>query len=286
MQRLITFSPAKVNLFLAVLGKRSDGFHSLFSLVAPVDFGDYLTLMFGGKGDELICSRPEIPTDGNNLILKALKLFREYYACPPVKIVLEKNIPTGAGLGGGSSNGTTFLKALNAFFRFPLSNDTICSLTAQLGSDCTLFCHNEPTFLSGRGEIVAPANIEIQKRLRGQRLLIFKPKFDISTPWAYTTKTKKKAYCSAEVLQNLQKKVFSGEWFYLNSMESVVFGRYPALKALQSKLVKEFNFHAMLSGSGSSFFGFLDKSHQLQEIRACLFDCLGKDIFIVETFIK
>jgi 4-diphosphocytidyl-2-C-methyl-D-erythritol kinase len=153
------FSPAKINLFLAVTGRRADGYHDLVSVVAPLDFGDLLIAETGerkpeaGRQFDLECNDPEVPVDGNNLILKAAKAFVVATGwMEPVAFRLDKRIPVGAGLGGGSSNATATLLALNQLSGANLGRAELAGLAAGIGSDCPLFLEGGPVIMRGRGE--------------------------------------------------------------------------------------------------------------------------------------
>ena len=201
----VVFAPAKINLFLAVTGRRTDGFHDLVSVVAPLAWGDTLWIESGGRraesgeiepnaaaeavtggGITLECDEACVPGDETNLIVKAARLFREATGWrEPVHFRLEKRIPLGAGLGGGSSDGTAALRGLDLLAGHPLAPAALAELAARVGSDCALFLHGAPVVMRGRGERVAALPAAAAARLRGRRVLVFKPDFGIGTPWAY-----------------------------------------------------------------------------------------------------
>ena len=153
------FSPCKVNLMLAILGPRPDGFHELLSLVAPTKFGDILTAetAAGKTCDSLECNMEGVPTDSSNLVIKAAELFRQKTGLKTYfNFRLEKRVPAGAGLGGGSSNGASALLAVNELCGTPLQIKDLESIAAQMGSDCPLFLTQTPVVMRGRGEKVYP----------------------------------------------------------------------------------------------------------------------------------
>ena len=183
------FSPAKLNLFLAVTGRRADGFHDLVSVAAPLDFGDQLEARSRERGAgsqfTLTCDQPEVPVDGGNLVLKAAAAFVAATGWQGgVDFTLTKRIPVGAGLGGGSSNAVAALRALNQLSGGALAGEKLAAVAASLGSDCALFLHNAPVVMRGRGERIEALPASAAARLRGRRVLLFKPSFGISTPWA------------------------------------------------------------------------------------------------------
>src|SRR6187551_2872654 len=186
------FSPAKLNLFLAVTGRRADGFHDLVSLVSQLSFGDELAVAIKGEriGDggrfALECDQPEVPVDGSNLILRAAEAFAVAANWQGgAHFRLTKRIPVGAGLGGGSSNAAAALRALNRLTGGLLDEAQLAVAAATLGSDCVLFLRDAPVVMRGRGERIAALPEPALARLRGRRVLLFKPSFGVSTPWAY-----------------------------------------------------------------------------------------------------
>ena len=277
------FSPAKVNLFLAITGVRPDGFHDLVSLVAPITFGDNLTIEFNKDKDSLTCNNPTIPTDGNNLVLKALKVFRAIHSFDQkIKFTLDKKIPVGAGLGGGSSNGTMALRGLNQLLGTPLSYDQTLKLATQLGSDCPLFLHNEPVIMRGRGEKITTLNQKNKSSLKEVDLLIFKPEFSINTKWAYDALREGQYYTETVVAEDKLKKFIKssaeGEIKGFNSFEAPIYKKYLALPTLVKELQETLSIQTLLSGSGGACVCFLNnnKGNAIKLIK----DCLGDSVFI------
>src|SRR5579883_191754 len=181
---LLKRSPCKVNLLLNILGKRSDGFHELETLMHPVRLFDELTFKTSGGGIELTCSEPGLPVDNQNLVYRAAKAFLETSGLGRgVRIHLEKHIPLAAGLGGGSGNAATTLLALNELFGMPLAGETLFRLACTLGSDVPFFLQGNPALASGRGERIE--SLGPFAALKGAAFLLVHPGFGISTAWAY-----------------------------------------------------------------------------------------------------
>lgn len=185
------FSPAKLNLFLAVTGKAAGGYHELLSLAVPLDFGDWLEVERRGEGageDELSCPDPRVPTDGSNLIRRAATAFRGALResgggqgeVPFFRFALEKRIPPGGGLGGGSGNAVAALRAMNRLEGEPLAAEELARLAAGLGSDCPLFLPGGPVIFRGRGERVE-ARPELGETLRPWRIFLLDPGFAVPT---------------------------------------------------------------------------------------------------------
>ncbi len=264
------FSPAKINLFLAVTGRRDDGYHELVSVVAPLDFGDELRAEEGRQRTEgggqftLECDHLELPVDDSNLILRAARAFSAATGWGQrVAFKLTKRIPLGAGLGGGSSNAVAALRALNQLSGGLLGEARLAEVAAALGSDCALFLQNAPVVMRGRGERIEVLPAAAASRLRGQRVLLFKPSFAISTAWAYGRMAAEgadylpAADAEARLAAWLRDTATAGELLF-NNMEGVAFEKYIALPVLLEKLRREFGVAARMSGSGSACYALLD----------------------------
>ncbi len=289
------FSPAKLNLFLAVTGRRADGFHDLVSLVAPVEFGDTLHgELTAGGGDSLECGDPDVPLDASNLVLKAARAFRaETGWAPAVRFVLEKRIPLGAGLGGGSSNAVAALRVMNALAGEPLPSERLAAIAAQLGSDCPLFLAGAPLVMRGRGERVSPLPGSVARRLTGTRVLIFKPAFGVETAWAYRRMAEQHAergdvYLPGEDAERrLQDWMEAGERsveeLLYNNLERPAFAKHVALPALLSQLRTTHGLQARMTGSGSACFAILPEGVASGPICPLIRAAWGETAFVIET---
>jgi len=238
-------APAKINLSLKVLGKREDGFHEIESLMVPVTLADTLSFNTGGAtGLEFSCSDASLPMDGSNLVVRAANLFLERMDIKTgVKIHLEKKIPHGAGLGGGSSDAATTLIALNTVFKTGLDTDSLSGMAAELGSDIPFFVYRSAAVCRGRGEIVTP--VDFPHRLP---LLLIKPEFGVPTPWAY------KQWRESRELPGINYAAQVFPWGTLvNDLERPVFEKYLFLAVLKRWLLEQPEVAgAMMSGSGST----------------------------------
>lgn len=297
-------SPAKLNLFLAVTGRRTDGFHDLVSVAAPLSFGDELVAEARGRRTEdrdqfgLTCNDPEVPVDGSNLVLKAAAAFvaatgwpvRQAQGGPGgVDFTLTKRIPMGAGLGGGSSNAVAALRALNQLSGGALAEDKLTGIAASLGSDCALFLHQAPVAMRGRGERVEPLPAEAVARIRGRRVLVFKPSFGISTPWAYGRMAAEAPthYRPAAEAETRLAAWLGGaapvEELLANNMEGVAFGKFIALPVLLAQLQREFGVTARMSGSGSACFAVLRDDCATAPLIAAIRAAWGPQCFVQEA---
>jgi 4-diphosphocytidyl-2-C-methyl-D-erythritol kinase len=292
------FSPAKVNLFLAVTGRRADGFHDLVSLVAPLDFGDRLVAEIRGQRTEakgqftLECEHPEVPVDSSNLVLRAAEAFAAATGwVEPVHFRLAKRIPLGAGLGGGSSNAVAALRALNQLAGGLLDASRLGEVAAKLGSDCALFLANAPVVMRGRGDCVEPLLGPAAARLGGRRILLFKPSFGISTPWAYQRMAMRGSdYLAKAEAENRLVGWLGGdataEGLLFNNMEPAAFEKYVALPLLLEKLRGEYGVVARMSGSGSACYALLGDDQVADPLAARIHACWGAGAFVQESRIS
>lgn len=289
MSSLTVFAPAKINLFLAITGRRDDGFHDLVSVAAPLAWGDELSVA-PASDFSLGCADPAVPSDSSNLILKAAEAFRsETGWTGGAKFWLEKRVPLGAGLGGGSSDAAAALKALNELAGGILPPDRLAALAARVGSDCALFLHDGPVVMRGRGEQVTALADGARDRLRGRKLLVFKPAFAISTAWAYArlAAAAPRGYLPpAEADARLvawQNGSASAEDLLYNNLEPVAFTKFPALPVLLARLHRDFGLAPRMSGSGSACFSFLPDDAPVAEVCAAIRQTWGDSAFLVQT---
>lgn len=291
---LSIFSPAKLNLFLAVTGRRPDGFHDLVSLVTTVQFGDTLHVEpTTGVDDVLECADPAVPRDDSNLVLKAARAFRAATGgSHGVRFVLEKRIPMGAGLGGGSSNGVAALQALNELAGRPLGQDQLSGIAAQLGSDCPLFLAGAPLVMRGRGERVELLSPAAAKRLAGTRVLVFKPAFGVETAWAYRRMAEQQARHGNVYIPSPEAERRLAAWIehpdqpveelLFNNLERPAFEKQVALPTLLERLRAE-GLRPRMTGSGSACFAVLPEGVASGRIRELILDAWGETTFVIET---
>jgi 4-diphosphocytidyl-2-C-methyl-D-erythritol kinase len=242
-------APAKVNLALRVLERRPDGFHSIETLMAPLALADGLEVeLKDGEGVDLSCSDPSLPTDGTNLVCKAVEVFARATGKPiGVRIHLEKRIPHGAGLGGGSSDAAAVLKALNILTEAGFGVSELETLAGAIGSDVPFFIRCVPAVCRGRGEVVEPV-----EGIPAAEILLVKPPFPVSTAWAYGAwaASKKPGETFSGILGSIDMT---------NDLEAPVFSKHLQLPVLKHWLGAQPGVAAaMMSGSGSTIFAVLD----------------------------
>ncbi len=284
--------PAKLNLLLAVVGRRPDGFHELVSAVTPVEFGDTLTVE-PADGFSLTCDDPAVPDGETNLVLKAAHAFRSATGWTGgARFTLTKRIPMGAGLGGGSSDAAAALLALNGLAGELLGPAALAQVAAEVGSDCALFLPGGPVVMRGRGERVERLRELAATRLRGRRVLIFKPGFAVATPWAYAqlaARSRGGYRPGAEAEARLSNYLYAvsegapGDEQLFNDLERDVFAKFVALPVLLEQLRKQFGLAPRMSGSGSACFASLPEGAPVAAIMAAVRAAWGGSAFVIET---
>lgn len=241
------FSPAKINLFLRIVSKRSDGYHNLSSVFQTITLGDTL-IIEPSAYDRLTCTDPQLPTDESNLILKATALFRRQTNLKHAfNIHLIKRIPTQAGLGGGSSNAATMLWACNQLAKTNLPLHILKQWGATIGSDVPFFFSEGTAYCTGKGESVQPLSA-----LASRSLWIVKPPEALSTPEVY----RRLGFDSSAQLSTPSdlEAFLSGSLPLFNDLEVPAFDIYPQLKKLKATLIESGFETVLMSGSGSAFF--------------------------------
>ena len=244
-------APAKINLWLKVLGRRRDGFHEIETLIAPISLCDEIKVeqRRGKKAIEFQCDDPSVPTGDANLVVRAAKLFLERTNVNAgISIELKKKIPHGAGLGGGSSDAAFTLLALNTLFDRKLPREALAKMAEALGSDVPFFIFQSAAVCKGRGELVT------RTRLREPlSVLLLKPEFSVPTQWAYSHW--RDSLEIPGVVYIAQK--FAGQTF-ANDLERPVFKKFIFLAQLKMWLLKQSEVGAaLMSGSGSTVFAVL-----------------------------
>lgn len=253
-------SNAKINLFLYVLGKRDDGYHNIYSLFAPIDLSDTITITPCDK-TIIVCNKKYIPVDNKNIILQVDNILRKDYGITTnFHIELIKRIPVGAGLGGGSSNAATYLNLVLQSEGIDLPIKEKEKIMLQVGSDTLFFLYNKPALVAGRGEISSFINISSKCYV-----LIIYPNKHISTKNIYSSKDL--LYSNKENLPFIDKNISYNEIKNImkNDLEVPVFKMYPYIKEVIESINQKGNGVALMSGSGSTVFGLYDDENLLNE---------------------
>ncbi len=252
MQTMQVLAPAKINLSLRILGRRDDGFHEIETLISPISLADKIDIERQSRRIDFSCDDPTVPTGDDNLVVRAAKAFFEKTKISGgVGIKLHKEIPHGAGLGGGSSDAAATLRALNQLFETNLSREELAKLGSTIGSDVAFFLFDSAAICKGRGEIVGP--MKLTKKLS---ILLLKPGFSVSSGWAYSRWQDSKEVPGI----SYQPQNFEGQSL-VNDLERAVFEKFVFLSQLKAWLLKQGEVGAaLMSGSGSTVFAVLRES--------------------------
>ncbi|WP_347282035.1 4-(cytidine 5'-diphospho)-2-C-methyl-D-erythritol kinase [uncultured Alistipes sp.] len=261
---MILRANCKINLGLDVLRRRDDGYHELETVMVPVR----------GLADEVEVTRREASGVGfraeglavdcdpeDNLCIKAFRLMRERYGVDGVEIRLDKRVPFGAGLGGGSSDATAVVLALDELFGLRLPEEERIACAAALGSDTAFFVRNVPQLCTGRGEIMSPVALDLQ----GLWLAIVKPSEGVSTREAYAGVTPRVP--AVPLSERLRRPVSEWQGLVTNDFEPTVFAAHPSVRAAKEELLAAGALYASMSGSGSAVFGLFDDPQKAAALR-------------------
>ena len=263
-------APAKVNLYLRVIGKRRDGYHLIDSLMVPVDLYDEIeiTKPRGVKKSLTVsCDDPRVPEGRKNLAHKAAALLLHHAGVAhPVHVHIRKKIPVGAGLGGGSSDAAATMLGLNRLLGLGVSKKSMLQLALQLGADVPFFVHGRPAIAGGIGE-----RLKLLTSLPKLWIVILYPGFSVSTKWVYQNLKFK----LTKVIENTKLSLNLDDYgelarLLVNDLERVTIRRYPRIAHLKERLLQEGAIGALMSGSGSSVFGIFAAEKQAKKAFRCL----------------
>lgn len=263
---MLYFPNAKINLGLEVLRKREDGFHDLSTSFYAIPWRDVLEIIPSEK-DSFDSSGINIPSDGSpNLCQKAVSLLRRDYDFPPLKMHLHKVIPIGGGLGGGSSDASFTLKAINEQFSLGISEQKLIDYSLELGSDCPFFIKNRAVIAGGRGEVMKEISLDLQ----GYYLLLLNPRIHVSTKDAFSRVVPNSERKSIEEI--LLSDIREWKELLVNDFEESVFSIYPKIQALKELLYSRGAVYAAMSGTGSTVYGIFKEEIEMSEWEGQYFD--------------
>lgn len=254
---MIAFPHGKINLGLHVVAKRPDGYHDIETCFYPIPWTDILEIIPATE-TQLVITGNSIPGRvDDNLCLRAYELLKKDFNLPPVEIHLHKILPAGAGLGGGSSDGSFVLRMLRDIFNLILSSDQLKTYAASLGSDCSFFLDDNPAIGAGRGDKLEL----IELTLTGKWLVIAKPDVHVSTAEAYAGVTPHAPYMPLRHI--LEKPLHQWRQFLKNDFEESIFKKYPAIAKLKNDLYALGATYAGMTGSGAAVYGIFNDQVQL-----------------------
>ena len=263
---MITYPNAKINLGLNIIEKRPDGYHNLETVFYPINLQDALEVTeLEDNKEEYKLKISGVPIEGetdNNLVVKAYRLLKKDYPnMMPINIHMYKHIPTGAGLGGGSSDAAFMIKLLNEKFELKLSIDKMEEYATMLGADCAFFIQNKPVFASGIGNVFEKINLT----LKGYYFVLVKPDIFVSTKDAFANINP--MHPSQSLKDIIRMPVETWRATMKNDFEKSVFQKFPEIAAIKDKLYDMGAIYASMSGSGSSVYGiFRERVEHVDEI--------------------
>jgi 4-diphosphocytidyl-2-C-methyl-D-erythritol kinase len=294
--RISLKAAAKINLYLEITANRPDGYHDLVMILQSIDLCDRVDIRkIDIDAIQVLCNNPEVPCDRTNLAYKAAALLQETFpSVGGMEIAIDKRIPMGAGLAGGSANAAAVLVGIDRLWDLGLTESQLCDFAAQLGSDIPFCVSGGTTLATGRGEILSPL-----PDLTDLVLVICKPRqIAIATAWAYQTFRAQGLLATSQIRdENLSSQIVAaiasggesaptkiGRLLY-NDLERVVLPEYPAIAELKNKLLDQECLGAMMSGSGSTVFAIaadLDRAQQIAE--AIRTDAI--DVWVVKSLTR
>ena len=271
---MVVKAHCKINIGLRVVRRREDGYHELQTIMYPVrELYDVITIEslegsdieFEGRGLVVDC-----PVE-KNLVVRAARLMQQRYSTRGVRITLDKRVPFGAGLGGGSADATAVICAMNEIFELGIDKPTLSSLAAELGSDTPFFVYDTPQYCTGRGEIMEPLEVN----LSGRWLVVAKPDEGVSTAEAYGGV--RPAVPETDLTELVDRPIEEWQASVVNDFEAHILLSHPRIAEIKQSLLDAGALYAAMSGSGSAVFGIFDKCPELN---------LGASTFVHKEFIK
>ncbi len=252
---MLIYPNAKINIGLNIVSKRPDGYHNIESIFYPIGLCDCIEISPSDTCSDYSFSSSGIVVSGDpedNLIIKAYRLLQTEYLLEPIDISLIKQIPFGAGLGGGSSDAAFTLKALNEIFNLKISGKKLENIAAKLGADCPFFIKNKATFAAGTGNEFTAVKLS----LKGYYMVLVKPDIHVSTPEAYAMITPQ--IPEKSLLELIRQPVKTWKDSIKNDFEKPIFERHPEIAEIKQSLYDLGAIYASMSGSGSSVFGLFE----------------------------
>lgn len=252
---MIKFPYAKINIGLHITGKREDGFHDIESIFYPIPLSDVLeALPSEEEGMHLEIRGIPIPSDGGeNLCQKAFRLIKDRYPVPGIKAALLKNIPTGAGLGGGSSDGSAMINMIREMASLKMEQKEMLEVAAELGSDCPFFIESKAAYVSGRGEKLEAINLD----LSGYYMVLVYPNIHVPTGKAYSLVHPRPGRFDLKTLPEIPIE----DWKHhiQNDFEPGIFRLHPQIEAIRNAMYQGGALYASMTGSGSTVYGIFNQ---------------------------
>ncbi len=250
---MVEFPNCKINIGLYVTGKRPDGFHNIQTLFYPVPIRDILEIIESDDGQfHFKSSGLSIGNNADNLCVKAYHLLREHFSVPPVKMHLHKTIPSGAGLGGGSSDASFTLCLLNKKFNLGIRESQLELFAGMLGSDCPFFIVNKPCIGTGRGEILEPVELDLSTK----HILIINPGIHVNTSWAFSQLKHTSPPINLQEICQMPVAIWKDN--IRNDFEEASCRQFPEISHIIDWMYHNNALYASMTGTGSSVYGIFD----------------------------
>ena len=257
---MVSFPNCKINLGLHITGKRTDGFHNLETVFYPIAIKDAIEIIPSTLDKEIdfTCSGKIINVQAeDNICIKAYRILKkDFPQLPNIKMHLHKNIPMGAGLGGGSANASAVLIMLNDLFTLEISKEKLIEYALQLGSDCPFFIYNNPCFAKGRGEILQPIPID----LSAYKIMIVNPGIHVNTRVAFSYLNENNFSPENTLIPILNAGITNWKNNLKNDFEKSVFSQHPAIEEIKNTMYAHGAVYSAMSGTGSTVFGIFEKT--------------------------
>ena len=259
---MVTFPKSKINLGLRITGKREDGYHDIETIFYPVGLCDALEIVLnlGGNEDHLtVTGINSTDLSQDNMVLTAVRKLRGLFDLPSLKIHLHKMIPSGAGLGGGSSDAASTIRLINRFFDLSMNSSEMREIALTIGSDCPFFIDSTPSYATGRGERLQSVEVSMDK----MHIVLLNRGISVSTREAYSRCVP--GIPAIKLTDAVRKPIYEWNEALINDFEKTVFSRYPEIKALRDGLYKAGAAFSSMSGSGSTVYGIFSQRPELGE---------------------
>jgi 4-diphosphocytidyl-2-C-methyl-D-erythritol kinase len=254
---MIVFPNCKINLGLNIVEKRNDGYHNLETVFFPIPIKDILEIL-PSKSVETTFTQSGLSiagTTNNNICIKAYHLLKsDFPTLPAIQMHLHKIIPMGAGLGGGSADGTFALQIINELFNLKIPSEKLIQYSLQLGSDCPFFIHNKPCFARSRGELMELIDLD----LSNYKIVVINPGIHISTAWAFSNITP--TLPNISIRDIIKRPIENWKNELHNDFETPAINEFPIIGNIKDQLYEQGAVYASMTGSGSTLFGIFEKS--------------------------
>lgn len=258
---MICFPNAKINLGLRVTEKRNDGYHNIETIFYPVPWSEALEIVENKTSSTLFnLHLSGLPINGNttdNLLYKAYYLIKDIVAVPSIDVFLNKTLPMGAGLGGGSADAAFFINLMNTQFDLGITTQTKLEIAKQLGSDCAFFIENKPVLATQKGDVFEPIHIDLSHLW----IAIIYPNLHSNTQDAYRLVVPKKH--TTKLSEIISQPISEWRTVLQNDFEESIFSKYPLIKEIKEELYQYGANYASMSGSGSAVFGLFENEPDL-----------------------